>query len=299
MHAHVIGYDTNADVLPRALDLGAIDERAASIADAVRDADVVFAAVPIGELVGVLEEVLQAAGPRALISDVGSTKRKVFHMFHDDRFVGGHPLAGGEKAGVEHARHDLFDGAVWYLTTRGDSNLDAAKRLSTFVASFGARPVPIDAGVHDRLMARVSHLPHVLANVLVEEAESVLIDQAASSKHLFKDGQPFQASDVVGRTLHQTTRMNDDSQGNATLVFGPSFRDATRVAGANSGIWTDIYLSNREALCEAIDDTIKRLLVVREVLADHDAEALTAWNEHARLEREKLKRSGLTPDTDT
>ncbi len=145
---------------------------------------------------------------------------------HDDpRFVGGHPLAGAENAGVEHARADLFDGATWYLTPEPE-HLRASSTSACTGCSYGigARPAAIDADTHDRMLAAVSHLPHVLANVLVAQAAATLAD------------------------------------GEARLpATGPSFRDATRVAGAPSAIWTDIYLSNRDALIAEIDRTIERL----------------------------------------
>src|SRR6185312_15672439 len=106
-----------------------------------------------------------------VISDVGSTKRAIVAALDDPRFVGGHPLAGAETAGVEHARADLFDGATWYLTPAQDSTAGVLyERLHRLLASLGARPVAIDADTHDRLMASVSHLPHVLANALVAQA---------------------------------------------------------------------------------------------------------------------------------
>ncbi len=116
--AEVCGYDPDARVRARALELGAIDTQAEDVVGAVAGAEVVFVAAPVGALAQAVREALAAASEDCVVSDVGSTKRVVADAGEDERFVGGHPLAGAETAGVEHAREDLFDGATWYLTPR-------------------------------------------------------------------------------------------------------------------------------------------------------------------------------------
>jgi len=257
--AEVCGYDPDERVRAKALELGAIDTQAADVAGAVAGADVVFAAAPVGALAETVRLALAGAGPDCVVSDVGSTKRFLTDVSCDERFVGGHPLAGAETAGVEHAREDLFDGATWYLTpAKGSTAGVLYERLHRLLSRFGARPTAIDADTHDRLMACVSHLPHVLANLLVAQTASLL-------------GEESQRLPAVG----------------------PSFRDATRVAGANSAIWTDIYMSNRDALIAGIDELAGRLHDVRAWLAAEDAPAVRAWNERARAERELLLGAGL------
>jgi prephenate dehydrogenase len=259
--AHVRGFDTDAQVLARAIELGAIDERAGDVAAAVRDADVVFVATPVGALALAAREVLGCAGAQCVVSDVGSTKRVVAQAARDERFVGGHPLAGAEGAGVSQAQAHMFEGATWYLTpARGTSGV-LYERLHRLLAAIGAQPAAIDAEAHDRLMACVSHLPHVLANVLVEEA-AAMVGGDESMRALFGAG-----------------------------ASGPSFRDATRVAGANSSIWTDIYLANHEQVIARIDGTIAGLSRMRELLAAGDSDGLRAWNEHARAQKERLARA--------
>ena len=252
--ASVRGYDPDPDVRARALALGVIDEQADDIAGAVAGAQVVFVAAPVGELPRTVKQALESAGPDCVVTDVGSTKRALADAAADERFVGGHPLAGAETAGVEHAREDLFDGATWYLTpAKGSTAGVLYERLHRLLSRLGARPTAIDAETHDRLMACVSHLPHVLANLLVGQTASLL-------------GEESERLPAVG----------------------PSFRDATRVAGANGAIWTDIYMSNRDALIAGIDELAGRLHEVRAWLSAGDAGAVGAWNERARAEREKL-----------
>ena len=168
--AHVCGYDPNRRACAAALELGAIDEQAPDIAAAVASAQVVFAAAPVGVLAQTVREALALAGADCVVSDVGSTKLALHDAREDPRFVGGHPLAGAETAGVENAREDLFEGATWYLTPAPSTNRALYERLERVIELLGARPAEIAADAHDRVMASVSHLPHVLANVLVAQA---------------------------------------------------------------------------------------------------------------------------------
>src|SRR5205807_5726590 len=171
-----------------------------------------------------------------VVTDVGSTKRAVVAAHDDPRFVGGHPLTGAETTGVRNARADLFEGATWYLTPTARTSGILYERLHRLLRALGARPAAIDAETHDAILAAVSHLPHVLANVLVSQAAATL---AAGGERL--------------------------------PATGPSFRDATRVAGAPSAIWTDIYISNRDSIAIAIDQAIGSLQTARQALARGDA----------------------------
>jgi len=275
--AEVCGYDPDERVRAAALELGAIDTQAADVAGAVAGADVVFVAAPVGALVETVRLALESAGPDCVVSDVGSTKRALADAARDERFIGGHPLAGAETAGVEHARADLFEGATWYLTpAKGATAGVLYERLHRLLSRFGANPTAIDPDTHDRLMACVSHLPHVLANLLVAQAASLLVPG---------DDEPARPlGEAESRRLPVPFRVP---------AVGPSFRDATRVAGANSAIWTDIYLSNRDALIAAVDELASRLQEVRAWLAAGEAPAVSAWNERARSEREALLGAGL------
>lgn len=252
--ATVRGHDPAAG--ERALRAGAVDVLAGSPEEAVADADAAFVCVPVGALPGVVAEVLAAAPPGCVVTDVGSTKRGVVAAAADERFVGGHPLAGAEAAGVEHARADLFDHAAWYLTPSARTSGVLLERLHRLLTALGARPVAVDAETHDRVMAAVSHLPHVVANVLVGQAAAALEDERVP-------------------------------------VIGPSFRDATRVAGAHPALWREIYAANRDALAAAIDDAVERLRAAREVVAGGDLDALGAWQAQAGAERRALLDAGL------
>ena len=251
--ADVAGYDADEEAVALALERGALTKSAHDIAEAVRGADVVFVAVPVGRLPETVSAALESAGEDSVVTDVGSTKRAVVAAHDDPRFVGGHPLAGAETSGVRHARADLFEGATWYLTPTARTSGVLYERLHRILHGLGARPAAIDAETHDSILATVSHLPHVLANVLVTQA---------------------------AQTLH--------AGGERLPATGPSFRDATRVAGASSVIWTDIYVSNADALSEAVDQSIVSLQAFADALGRRDAERIGAWNDRAAADRRKL-----------
>jgi prephenate dehydrogenase len=253
LDATVTGYDKSPDAIAGALARGAVQASTATIADALEGAQAAFVAVPVGALPEVVSQVLAAAADDCVVTDVGSTKRAVVCSHKDPRFVGGHPLAGAETAGVEHARADLFDGATWYLTPGTTTSGVLYERLHRLLHGLGAQPTAIDAQTHDRILATVSHLPHVLANVLVSQAAGTL-----------------------------------ERGGERLPATGPSFRDATRVAGAPSSIWADIYLSNRDALTAELDATIERLNTIRAALSAGDGTAIERWNDEAAEDRKRL-----------
>lgn len=249
----ITGWDPDRHALEGAVLLGAIDRAADSLEDACQGADIVVLASPVGTLATNAERALAVVGEDAVVTDVGSTKRAIVDAVDDPRFIGGHPIAGAETSGVEHARADLFDDSTWFVTPTPSTTGIGLERLMRFAKSLGARPHAVDAADHDRLLADISHLPHVLANALVTQAAG---------------------------TIH--------SEEGSIAVVGPSFRDVTRVAGANSNIWRDIYLSNHDALVPAIDSLIGRLSEFRDALHDGDGDRIVELNERARADREAL-----------
>lgn len=257
LDAEVVGWGRSPERLQRAVELGAIDRGADSVAAACEGAELVFCAGPVAALPDQAREALAASGPETAVTDVGSTKGQLVEAVGgDERFIGGHPLAGAETAGVENARADLFEGARWYLTPTEQVSGLLYDRLQRAVAALGARPQAIDPQSHDRLMATVSHLPHVLANALAAEAAESL--------------------------TQGTERLPD---------VGPSFRDATRVAGSNPAIWADIFASNRGAVADSVDSVAGRLREAAELIRSGDREALAAWHAAAGEARGSLLES--------
>ncbi len=243
--AQVVGWDPDPRAIRTAEDRGAIDAGIAEPA-AASGVDVWVVATPVASLEEHVRAALAVAGPDAVVTDVGSTKRALVDAVDDPAFIGGHPVAGAETAGVAHAREDLFDGATWYLTPRADAPGDKYERLHRFVSALGAVPTAIGHDEHDRVMAAVSHLPHVLANVMVGQAHAAL-------------------------------------DGDALPATGGSFRDATRVAGANPALWAQIYAENAAALGAQLDQVLEALSAVRGRLGD-----LEGWQRQAAAQRRAL-----------
>ena len=260
MDAEVMGFDPDEANLGRALELGALDRASRSVAEAVAGAELVACAAPVRALPELVAEALVAAGDAA-VTDVGSTKRELIAQTAAapgaDRFVGGHPLAGAETSGVENARADLFDGARWYLTPTDRTSGVAYDRVQRAVAGLGARPQAVDAAAHDRLMATISHLPHVIANALASSAAAALGDGSERLPEI-----------------------------------GPSFRDAIRVAGANPQVWGDIFATNREAVAEQVEGLAKRLETTAELIRGGDPGAVSGWHRAAGEARRRLLEAG-------
>jgi prephenate dehydrogenase len=224
--SEVIGFDRDASALARAQALGVIDRAAPSAAEAVRAADLVLVAVPVGAMRSTFAAIAATVPAHALITDVGSTKRSVIDAaraelnahssFSFRRFVPGHPIAGHERPGVEHADGALFDGRLFVGTPVADTDADAMARVEALWTAAGAKVSRMDADEHDRIFAAVSHLPHLLAFALV-------------------------------------ARIASEPDGERKLGFaGAGFRDFTRIAASNPEMWRDISIANRAALSDEL-----------------------------------------------
>lgn len=250
----VVGVGRNAERLEAARALGVID-RAVGWQEAAQ-ADCVFVAVPVAETAGVLAALAPHLGEDTLVTDAGSTKVSVIDAArsalgsHLPRFVPGHPIAGSERSGAAAARADLFRARTVVLTPIAETAPDAVARVSALWAAAGAAVECLDAGVHDRIFAAVSHLPHVAAFALVDELARR--DDAAT---FFR----FAAS---------------------------GFRDFTRIAGSSPQMWRDIALANRAALIDELDAYVAALAAVRAAIAAGDGESLLATFSRARRARE-------------
>ncbi len=248
--AEVTGWVRRPEREAECLEAGAVDRMVPTIEEACAEADVIVCCGSVGSLVGMCGAALAAAPDGCVVTDVGSTKQElVATLGGDGRFIGGHPLAGAETAGVMNARADLYDGARWYLTPTSDSEGMLLDRLQKLVKGLGAKPVAIDAAEHDRAMAVVSHLPHVFANQLAAQ------------------GRP--GSERLG-------------------ALAPSLRDGTRVAGSNPGIWGEIFATNHEAVVAAIDESIEGLRRARDVIGSADPARIADWQTAAGEDRAAL-----------
>jgi prephenate dehydrogenase len=249
----VTGWDPDAAHLAAAAERGAV-EPAPGLAAALEGVELAVVAAPVTALPTQVRAVLDASPPGCTVTDVGSTKGGVCAAAAGvGRFVGGHPICGSEARGPEWATAELFDGATWFLTPVAATEPDRYKVLHGFVSALGAVPVAIDPEAHDRLVAVTSHLPHALANVLLNQAGGARVD----------GHEPLAAA-------------------------GGSLRDMTRVAGANPRIWVDIFLENREALAASLAEHRRRVEQVEAALAAGDAGFLARWIGEASSNRRRL-----------
>ncbi|MGZ4797580.1 MAG: prephenate dehydrogenase, partial [Acidimicrobiia bacterium] len=232
----VVGYDVEPERLARAAEIGAIDARAGSVADAVAGADVTVVAVPVGRIAGLVVEALRAGAPA--VTDVGSVKAAVVDAVvaacpeRAAHFVGGHPMAGSEQEGLDGADADLFAGATWVLTPTPDTDLDAHAAVRAMASRLGAEVVELPPAQHDALVAVVSHVPQLAATTLMNVAAA-----GADEHHLL-----------------------------LRLAAG-GFRDMTRIAAGHPGIWPDICVANRDAILAALDAYRSSLDEVRALVA--------------------------------
>ncbi|HEX6310525.1 MAG TPA: prephenate dehydrogenase/arogenate dehydrogenase family protein [Acidimicrobiia bacterium] len=253
----VCAFDRNAARAARAKEVGAADEVASTLAEAVAGVDVVVVAVPVAQIADVVVEVLDAGA--AAVTDVGSVKAPVVAEVEQlrpelaPRFVGGHPMAGSEQDGLDGADADLFVGSTWVLTPTERTTPAAFGAVRTLVASVGAEVVAVGPEHHDALVAVVSHVPQLAA--------TTLMDVAATSGE------------------HQATLLR--------LAAG-GFRDMTRIAAGHPGIWPDICVANREAIVDALDDYVDALERVRGLVVSSDRPGLLDLLERARAARRSL-----------
>jgi len=254
----VVGVARSADMREGALEMGAADEVTADAAEAVRGADLVYIAVPVGATRSIFGQIRDSLEPGALVTDAGSTKREVMaaaaELLPDSiTFIGGHPMAGSEQSGIRAARADLFEGAAYYLTPGETTTQDELDRMLALGRALGARPDVKVAEYHDRMMAATSHLPHLVAAAL------------ASTIHRLASGQK-----EVGNSL------------------GTGFTDTTRLAEGSPEVWRDIFLSNPDNVAAALDRMIEQLQQFGAAFREMDRALFDQLLEEARRDRREL-----------
>ena len=232
------------EVLERALAVGVVDEGSADPLAAARDADLIILATPVGAILDLLPQLKVAASPRALVTDVGSTKRLICQrareIFGDEPlFLGGHPLAGKERSGLENASAALFEDARYVLTPLLPNHLgdERVQEFSALVEKLGAKPFVTEASTHDRAMAFLSHLPQLVSTGLA----GMIAEQGA------EDFLPLE-------------------------LAASGFRDVTRLAESPYNLWRDICLTNIENIQSALESLIEKLEAMKLHLSGRELE---------------------------
>lgn len=230
---HVSGSDASADVVERAVAVGACD-----VVGVDATSDLVVVATPVDTVAEVVEDMLGAC-PGAFVTDVGGVKGSIVHAVDDPRFLGGHPMAGSERLGPEGAHADLFEGAVWALCPGPHTSDATFSSVREIVASLGPEVLTLNPDDHDRLVAVVSHVPHLTAAALVRVARNRSDEHAALLR----------------------------------LAAG-GFRDMTRIAAGSPTIWPAVCAENREAILDTLDRLMSELSGLRAMVDAGDGAAL-------------------------
>ncbi|ASS65138.1 MULTISPECIES: prephenate dehydrogenase [unclassified Paenibacillus] len=243
---HVTGYSYRQESADKYLKLHVVDEATTSLEAAVQGADFIFLCVPVGLIGGYLAQLGKLPlKPGCIITDVGSTKAGIMDAASQcdlgrALFIGGHPMAGSERAGVEAASRHLFENAFYILTPDPAVPEEAVGRLSGLLALTNARVVSMDPVQHDRIVGAISHLPHLIAVALV----------------------------------NQVQKRNEDSGMYAMLAAG-GFRDITRIASSDPTVWRDILLDNRDVVLDLLDEWKGEMSRFADILRAGDGEAVS------------------------
>jgi prephenate dehydrogenase len=226
------------------------------------DVALVVVATPAGVVAKVARDVLEgSSNERLIVTDVAGVKGAIVADVKDPRFLAGHPMAGSELRGISGARPDLFQGCTWVLTPTTDTKPETYTTLHGILRELGANVVAVDADDHDRLVAVASHVPHLLAGALMNEA----------------------------------TRVAEQDAVLLQLAAG-GFRDMTRVAAGDPSIWPDILFENREAISQSLRALEDRLKSLREALNSDDHAAIATDLTQAAFARRQLPGRALNSE---
>ncbi len=246
--------------------LGVVDRATTDLLAAVRDADLVVFCTPLAQMRALAEQCVPALKAGALVTDVGSVKGSVVAELEPifskagSQFIGSHPMAGAEKTGPAAARADLFEKAVCIVTPSAKTPVKLVKQVEDFWAAVGGRPLRLAPDQHDSLVARSSHLPHVVA--------------AELANYVLSPAQPKEQP----------------------ALCATGFRDTTRIAGGSPEMWRDIALANRKHLARALGVFIEDLQEFQRALEVGDAKAMDEFFETAKHRRDQWVGNGGSPE---
>ncbi|MEJ5299160.1 MAG: prephenate dehydrogenase/arogenate dehydrogenase family protein [Armatimonadota bacterium] len=245
---HVVGIGRSAERLKLARELGAVDDFTTDLLEGASRCDLLYLATPVLTIIEQLRQLPQLRGHNCVVTDGGSVKGAIVRAAEalpaEMRFVGGHPMAGSEDAGVEVAREDLFEGATYVLTPGDRTDPSATELVRRFAEALGSRVVEMSPETHDRIVACTSHLPHIAAGAFLRVAEA------------------------AGPGVRD--------------VRAGSFRDLTRVAASPSTLWRDICCANRGPILDALRQFREALARAEELIAEGTPEEIESWFETGR-----------------
>jgi prephenate dehydrogenase len=264
--AKVDGFVRRSISIAECESLGVVDHATRDLERAVENADLVIFCTPLSKMRELAEKMLPVLKPGAIVTDVGSVKGSVVEELESliaaagAHFVGSHPMAGGEKMGVSAARADLFAQAVCLITPTPKSNLEAVRRIEELWQAVGSRTLKLAPNLHDDLVSRSSHLPHVVA--------------AELANYVLSPAHPAEQA----------------------IVCANGFRDTTRIASGSPEMWRDIVLANRKNLSRVLGVFIEDLEEFRLVLDKGDVKAIEEFFENAKKRRDQWCGQGTSPE---
>ncbi|MEW6067242.1 MAG: prephenate dehydrogenase/arogenate dehydrogenase family protein [Nitrospirota bacterium] len=253
--SQITGYGRSPETLRKAKEKDIIDSFEINVGRACEGADLILFATPVGSFIDIAEKIRNSLKKGAIVTDVGSVKGKLVSdmeslMPHGVYFVGGHPIAGSNRSGIDTAEAEIFNGAKCIITPTKNTDKDALEKVITIWKIFGSIVKLIDPHEHDRIYATVSHLPHLIAYILVNTAADVDISY-----------------------------LNFSGQG---------FMDTTRIASSSPELWRDICILNKDNLLEFIEIFKKNLDRASQYLRAHDSKSLEMEFKRARALRENI-----------
>jgi len=255
----ITAVDINPEAIEKGIELEIIDGGSLKHSIA-KSADLVVLATPVGVYEVVLEQLKPHIRENCIVSDLGSVKGELVRRCEEilegvAPFVGGHPIAGTEKSGVEHSVENLFERAKFIITPTEKTDPQAKEKVRRLWEALGSEVIEMDPYHHDRVFAAVSHLPHVVAYSIVEAIGKLSAD--------------------VGENLFEFT--------------GGGFRDFTRIAMSDPIMWRDICIANRENLLSSIKRFKEALTEVEKLIEKGDREGLKAFFQNAKEKRSLIK----------
>ena len=255
----ISGYDLNASALEEGKRLGIIDEIATELRPHSEKADVIFLCTPVRTSADMISRLADHnLKGNVIVTDVGSTKKEITDAAKvlerkDITFIGGHPMAGSHKSGISAANVDLFENAYYLLTPSNNKDIAGTNTLKELLSGTHVKFLTLTPDEHDRITGVLSHMPHIIASVLVHQAN------------------------VLSQELP-----------NANVLAAGGFRDITRIASSDPHMWTDILLSNKDILLQQLKEWQILISDIEEWISFDDSNAILEYFSRAKITRDNL-----------
>jgi len=262
----VEGYVRREEVIKKCQDYGVVDKASCNLDEIVSGADLIILCTPLSQMKSLVERMRGHLKKGAIVTDVGSAKAKVVSELEPlvselgGEFIGGHPMAGSEKTGVDASISTLFNGAVCVLTPTKSTRIEPLENVKEFWHRLGARVLLLSPEDHDLFVSRSSHLPHIVANQL--------------ARYVLNPVYPIEQA----------------------MLCSSGFRDTTRIASSSPEMWRDICLANREKLINVLEEFIKELENFKSILGNGNGEKIEEFFKTAKRLRDSWIEQGHSPE---